>query len=107
MSGDDLDRNGRGESAASDDAALFARLRSLWRDVDPMPATLIDRMIDLFPRFGGVILDARLFGQVLNAEEERQALVARIQSRGLTATPLAETNRLGAYYFHFHAQPGA
>ncbi|PCE15677.1 hypothetical protein AUC47_12425 [Microbacterium sp. SZ1] len=27
------------------DAALFARLRDLWRDVDPMPATLIDRMI--------------------------------------------------------------
>lgn len=28
-----------------DDAALFAQLRSLWRDVDPMPAALIDRMI--------------------------------------------------------------
>ncbi|WP_091228743.1 hypothetical protein [Microbacterium sp. 3J1] len=28
-----------------EDAALFAQLRSLWRDVDPMPATLIDRMI--------------------------------------------------------------
>lgn len=28
-----------------EDAALFAGLRSLWRDVDPMPATLIDRMI--------------------------------------------------------------
>lgn len=27
------------------DAELFARLRSLWRDVDPMPASLIDRMI--------------------------------------------------------------
>ncbi|MBO9627321.1 MAG: hypothetical protein J7484_13235 [Microbacterium sp.] len=28
-----------------EDAALFARLRSLWSDVDPMPASLIDRMI--------------------------------------------------------------
>ena len=28
-----------------EDAALFARLRSLWNDVDPMPASLIDRMI--------------------------------------------------------------
>lgn len=28
-----------------DDAALFAQLRSLWRDVDPMPAALVDRMI--------------------------------------------------------------
>lgn len=28
-----------------EDAALFAQLRALWRDVDPMPATLIDRMI--------------------------------------------------------------
>ncbi|WP_260857331.1 hypothetical protein [Microbacterium sp. 1.5R] len=27
------------------DAELFAQLRALWRDVDPMPATLIDRMI--------------------------------------------------------------
>ncbi|MFT4259679.1 hypothetical protein [Microbacterium sp.] len=28
-----------------EDAELFARLRSLWTDVDPMPASLIDRMI--------------------------------------------------------------
>lgn len=28
-----------------EDAALFARLRSLWSDVDPVPASLIDRMI--------------------------------------------------------------
>lgn len=29
----------------ADDAALFARLRDLWREVDPVPADLIDRMI--------------------------------------------------------------
>lgn len=28
-----------------DDARLFARLRSLWREVDPVPAGLIDRMV--------------------------------------------------------------
>jgi hypothetical protein len=28
-----------------DDAELFARLRSLWSEVDPVPAGLIDRMI--------------------------------------------------------------
>ncbi len=28
-----------------EDAALFARLRSLWSEIDPMPASLIDRMI--------------------------------------------------------------
>ena len=28
-----------------DDAALFARLRSMWSDIDPVPASLIDRMI--------------------------------------------------------------
>ncbi|WP_447911603.1 hypothetical protein [Microbacterium phyllosphaerae] len=28
-----------------EDAELFAHLRSLWLDVDPMPAALIDRMI--------------------------------------------------------------
>lgn len=27
------------------DAEIFAQLRSLWRDVDPVPASLIDRMI--------------------------------------------------------------
>ena len=27
------------------DAALFARLRSVWEDVDPMPADLVDRMV--------------------------------------------------------------
>lgn len=28
-----------------EDAELFARLRSLWTEVDPIPASLIDRMI--------------------------------------------------------------
>ncbi|WP_435748636.1 hypothetical protein [Microbacterium sp. PMB16] len=28
-----------------DDAEMFARLRTLWRDVDPVPANLIDRMV--------------------------------------------------------------
>lgn len=30
---------------AHDDAEVFARLRTLWREVDPMPAGLIDRMV--------------------------------------------------------------
>lgn len=29
----------------ADDAAMFARLRELWEDADPVPATLIDRMV--------------------------------------------------------------
>lgn len=28
-----------------EDAEVFAQLRALWREVDPVPATLIDRMI--------------------------------------------------------------
>ncbi|PVE94186.1 hypothetical protein [Microbacterium sp. TPD7012] len=28
-----------------EDAEVFARLRTLWREVDPMPADLIDRMV--------------------------------------------------------------
>lgn len=28
-----------------DDAELFARLRTMWNEVDPMPAGLIDRMV--------------------------------------------------------------
>ena len=31
--------------ADAGDAALFAHLRTVWRDVDPMPADLIDRMV--------------------------------------------------------------
>ncbi|MFT4158130.1 MAG: hypothetical protein QM630_09445 [Microbacterium sp.] len=31
--------------SSHEDAELFARLRSLWTTVDPMPASLIDRMI--------------------------------------------------------------
>ncbi len=27
------------------DAALFARIRAMWQDVDPMPAELVDRMV--------------------------------------------------------------
>jgi hypothetical protein len=70
------------------------------------PEELVDSIIDLFPGVGGAILDARLFGKIRNSEEERQALVARIQGRGLAAKPLPETNRLGAYYFHFQRQAG-
>lgn len=29
----------------AEDAAMFARLRNLWQEVDPLPATLIDRMV--------------------------------------------------------------
>ena len=27
------------------DAALFARMRAMWEDIDPMPADLVDRMV--------------------------------------------------------------
>ena len=27
------------------DAALFARMRAMWQDVDPIPAELVDRMV--------------------------------------------------------------
>lgn len=29
----------------ADDAALFAQLRGLWEEVDPLPADLVDRMV--------------------------------------------------------------
>lgn len=31
--------------SAHDDAALFAELRAMWRDADPVPDTLVERMI--------------------------------------------------------------
>lgn len=39
--------HGMNDHAMNDheDARVFARLRSLWREIDPMPASLIDRMI--------------------------------------------------------------
>jgi hypothetical protein len=27
------------------DAALFARMRAMWQDIDPAPADLVDRMV--------------------------------------------------------------
>lgn len=63
-----------------------------------------NEIIDLFPSFRGVVLDVRLFGEVRDSEEQRQILLSRIQSRGLTASPLPETERLGAYYYHFQRQ---
>jgi hypothetical protein len=64
-------------------------------------------IINLFPRFGDVILDARLFGRVRDLETEREVLIASMRARGLWAMPLVETNRLGAYYFHLHRPQGA
>ena len=32
-----------------EDAQMFARLRTLWSEVDPMPAGLIDRMAEGLP----------------------------------------------------------
>lgn len=57
-------------------------------------------VIASFPRFGDVILDARLFGIVRQLPEERAALIAKIEAQGLMATPIPETNPLGAYYHH-------
>lgn len=34
-----------GYEHAAQDAVLFARLRSVWREFDPMPADLVDRMV--------------------------------------------------------------
>lgn len=59
-----------------------------------------DSVIATFPRLGDVILDARLFGVVRDLPEQRRALIDRIESQGLTATPIPETHRLGAYYHH-------
>ncbi|MDN3445842.1 hypothetical protein [Microbacterium sp. APC 3901] len=39
------ENDGADGSDNHEDAELFAQLRALWRDVDPMPAALIDRMI--------------------------------------------------------------
>lgn len=79
---------------------VFTNCGSDWTD------DFTNTIIDLFPRFGDVILDARLFGKIRDSEADRKALILRIQDRGLKATALRETNRLGAYYFHLH-QPQA
>jgi len=63
-------------------------------------SSFTNSIIDLFSRFGDVLLDTRLFGTVRNAPEERDALIDAIRQRGLTVTALPETQQLGAYYHH-------
>jgi len=76
---------------------LFTNCAADWTDA------FTDSIIDLFPRFGGVLLDSRLFGRVRDAEDERESLMRAIERRGLTATPLLETRGLGAYYHHIRS----
>jgi hypothetical protein len=64
------------------------------------PEELVEEVISLFPQFGDVILDARLFGTVRDLPEERADLIARIEANGFTAVPIPETNPIGAYYYH-------
>jgi len=73
---------------------IFTNCGSNWSD------DFTDSIIELFPRFGDVILDARLFGVIRELPEERSALIARIEAKGLTATPIPETSPLNAYYYH-------
>jgi hypothetical protein len=53
-----------------EDAELFARLRTLWREVDPVPAGLIDRMV------AAVAADGlnREYALLTLVEEERAAV---------------------------------
>jgi len=80
---------------------IFTNCGSGWSDEFTDDATA------LFPRFGDIILDARLFGRVREIPEERDALIAKIEAQGLAVKPIPKTNPLGAYYYHMrHHQDG-
>ena len=73
---------------------IFTNCGSGWSE------ELTEEVISVFPRFGDVILDARLFGTIRDLPEEHAALLARIEKHGMAARPIPETNPLGAYYHH-------
>lgn len=48
---------------------------------------------------GDVIMDTRLFGEMRDTPEERQAFVTQLEAQGIAATPIAESPP-DAFYYH-------
>lgn len=87
-----------GTSLASPETVLiFTNCGAGW------PEELTARIIAALPAFGDVILDARLFGNVRDSPEERQALMERIEAAGMVATPIAQTPPM-TFYYHLRPQ---
>lgn len=78
---------------------IFTNCGATWTE------DLSSRIIASLPRFGDVILDARLFGSVRDSPSEREALLDRLRAQGLTATPITETPS-DAFYYHLQHRNG-
>ncbi|MEI8154506.1 MAG: hypothetical protein WCG92_23425 [Hyphomicrobiales bacterium] len=71
------------------------------------PDEFTDSVIALFPRFGDIILDTRLFGTVRDLPDERRHLIAKIEAQGLAVKSIPGAIAIGAYYYHIqHHQDG-
>lgn len=88
-------------SVSQNGILVFTNCGAGWSD------TFTNNIIDHFSYFGDVLLDARLFGIVRDAPEERDALIKAIRQRGLAATALPQTQSFGAYYHHIKRGPPA
>ena len=69
--------------------------------VEGWPDDRVDRVLRIFPRFGDIVLDARLFGRTREAPAERQELIGRFEALGFTVTPIAGSP---ADNFYVHLQ---
>lgn len=75
--------------------------------VTTWPAALRARIMASLKTCGDVILDARLFGEMRDTPEERQAFIGQLEAQGFAATPMAESPP-DAFYHHLkpaHAVP--
>jgi len=75
-----------------DTVLIFTNCVSTWS------ADLAARVLASLDACGDIILEARLFGQQRDTPEERQALLGRLEARGLFATPIPSPG--GNYFYH-------
>ena len=80
---------------------IFTNCVTTWSD------ELRARIMASLQTCGDVILDTRLFGEMRDTPEERQAFIAQLEAQGISATPMAESPS-DAFYYHLepaHAVP--
>lgn len=80
---------------------IFTNCVTTWSD------ELRARIMASLKTCGDVILDTRLFGEMRDTPEQRQAFIGQLEGQGIAATPIAESPP-DAFYYHFkpaHAVP--
>lgn len=72
---------------------IFTNCVTTWSD------ELRARIMASLTTCGDVIMDTRLFGEMRETLEQRQAFIAQLEAQGIAATPIAESPP-DAFYYH-------